>query len=89
MTYNELAELKFRQGRVLYSDVQTHETILELWGGSTKHPDSIFHFSDFQKSPYYEEHTQIFQWLLECASKLTHPFHAASLARWALELHLD
>lgn len=85
MTYNELAEIKFRQGRVLYSDVQSRETVLELWGGSTKHPDSIFRFSDFQKSEWHPEHTQLFQWVLECASKLPHPFHAASLARWALD----
>ena len=30
------------QGRKLYSRIEDRETILELWGGSTKHPDSIF-----------------------------------------------
>lgn len=61
------------------------EMILELWGASTKHPDSKFYFSNFNKSPFvYEEH-QIFQWLLECASKLTFPMHAKELAEFALQ----
>ena len=29
------------------------DIVLELWGASTKHPDSVFHFSDWEdKSPY-------------------------------------
>ena len=59
--------------------------VLELWGGSTKHPDSVFHFEDFKKSEFVDEEHQVFQWLLECASKLTFPFHAKQLAEYALE----
>ena len=59
--------------------------VLELWGGSTKHPDSIFHFEDFQKREVVDEEYQVFQWLLECASKLTFPFHAKQLAEYALK----
>ena len=59
--------------------------VLELWGSSTKHPDSIFHFEDFQKSEFVDEEHQVFQWLLECASKLTFPFHAKQLAEYALK----
>ena len=59
--------------------------VLELWGGSTKHPDSIFQFEDFQKSEFVDEEYQVFQWLLECASKLTFPFHAKQLAEYALK----
>lgn len=59
--------------------------VLELWGGSTKHPDSIFYFEDFQKSEFVDEEYQVFQWLLECASKLTFPFHAKQLAEYALK----
>ena len=58
---------------------------LELWSSSTKHPDSKFYFSDFKKTPYINEKDQIFQWLLECASKLVHPFFAKELAEYALE----
>lgn len=58
--------------------------VLELWGGSTKHPDSVFHFEDFKKSEFVDEEHQVFQWLLECASKLTFPFHARELAEYAL-----
>jgi hypothetical protein len=61
------------------------DIILELWGGSTHHPDSRFHFSSFQKSPFVDDKHQIFQWLLECASKLTFPMHAKELAEYALK----
>ena len=61
---------------------------LELWGASTKHPDSKFYFSDFQKSPFVEEKHQDFQWLLECASKLTFPMHAKELAEFALKNYI-
>lgn len=33
----------------LYSRLSDHETVLELWEASTKHPDSIFYFSEFNK----------------------------------------
>lgn len=61
------------------------DLVLELWGASTKHPDSQFFFSEFQKSPYFDEEHQVFQWLLECASKLTWPMHAKELAEYALK----
>lgn len=67
----------------LYSDVKTKDTILELWGGSTKHPDSRFHFKKFEKSKWVDEENQIFQWLLECASRLNFPFHAYQLMKFA------
>lgn len=59
--------------------------VLELWGGSTKHPDSVFYFNDFKKVDFIEDKYQIFQWLLECASKLTFPFHAKQLVEYALK----
>lgn len=59
--------------------------VLELWGGSTKHPDSVFYFNDFKKVDFIENEYQIFQWLLECASKLTFPFHAKQLVEYALK----
>ena len=61
------------------------ETTLELWGASTKHPDSEFYFSEFKKNPHLDDKHQIFQWLLECASHLTWPFHAKELAEYALK----
>lgn len=63
---------------------ETYGYVLELWGGSTKHPDSVFHFSDFKKVEFLDPETQVFQWLLECASKLTFPFYAKELAEYAL-----
>ena len=70
-------------GYKLYSRISDHETILELWGSSTKHPDSVFYFSDFVLSEWFEPEDQIVPWLFECASKMNFPYHAYSLARWA------
>ena len=58
---------------------------LELWSSSTKYPDAKFYFSDFQKSQFIEEKHQVFQWLLECASKLTFPTSAKKLVEFALK----
>lgn len=58
---------------------------LELWGASTKHPDSIFRFSNFHRTPYIDEKYQVFQWLLECASKLAWPDNAKELTEYALK----
>ena len=71
---------------VLYSNINTKDTILECWGASTKHPDSSFRFSNFEKTPFFSEQSQIFQWLLECASKFTWPIHARELVNFALSL---
>ena len=61
-----------------------HKYVCELWGASTKHPDSIFYFDDFKKSDVFEDEMQVFKGLLECASKLTWPMHAKDLAEQAL-----
>lgn len=74
-------------GYKLYSVIDTHDTILELWGGSTKHPDSVFHFSDFKLCDWFEPNQQIVPWIFECASKLNFPVHAYFLANWACELY--
>lgn len=71
----------------LYSRLSDHDTILELWGASTKHPDSIFYFSDFKKTEFFEPEDQIFQWLLECASRLIFPVHAYELTQFAIEYY--
>lgn len=69
----------------LYSRLNDHETILECWGASTKHPDSVFHFSDFLLSEWFEPEAQIVPWLFECASKMNIPYHSYDLAKWACE----
>lgn len=71
----------------LYSRISDHDTILELWGASTKHPDSFFCFSDFKLCEWIDPQPQIFQWILECASKLNFPVHAHELTLYALELY--
>lgn len=61
-----------------------HGYVCELWGASTKHPDSIFYFDEFKKNDLFEDKYQVFQWLLECASKLTWPMHAKDLVDIAM-----
>lgn len=82
-------EEKFRAGKVLYKD-ENGQYVLELWGGSTKHPDSIFFMKDF-KFPIWanrenpeDVESQLFPWLLECASRLMWPMQSYSLAKWAI-----
>ena len=71
---------------ILYSSIDNHETYLELWGSSTKHPDSLFRFSNFKTVEFVDLDCQIFQWLLECASKLNFPFHAMQVCRFAVDM---
>ena len=83
-------EEKFRKGTVVYKDEDGNYT-LELWGASTKHPDSSFSMKDYVFPFWADRNNQedvdslVFQWLLECASKMTFPYHAEQLARYALE----
>ena len=74
---------------MLYSDISSKETVLELWGASTKHPDTVFHYSDFNKSLWADAQAQIIPWVLECASKLSFPYHSIELARWVLQFAGD
>lgn len=76
-----------KSGIKLYSRISDHETILELWGASTKHPDSRFSFSHFEKTPLVSDQVQIYQWLLECASRLTWWFFARDLVNFANEYY--
>ena len=69
----------------LYSRLSDRETILELWGASTKHPDSVFYFSNFDLSEWFEPEAQIISWIYECASELNLPFHSYQLAKWACD----
>lgn len=77
-------EEKFRMGTVLYVD-GGGDYHLELWGASTKHPDTHFRFQNFDKCWYVDDEHQVFQWICECASKLSFPSNAVRLVEWALE----
>jgi hypothetical protein len=66
----------------------TFDFTLEVWASSTEHPDAQFYFSDFQKSEWVSEYHQIFQWLLECASKMRFPSTAKQIAEIALEKYV-
>lgn len=73
----------------LYSRLSDHETVLECWGASTKHPDCVFLFSKFILSEFFEPEDQTFPWLLECASKMNIPYHSYKLAEWACERYRE
>ena len=59
---------------------------LETWGGSTKHPDAVFYYKDFKKSPIVADEYSfwnIYQFIVECASKMTFPPHTYGMVRFA------
>lgn len=71
----------------IYSDRETKETYLELWGASTKHPDISFNFSNYKdKCEWLDDVSLIYQWLLFCSSKLSFPFHSYELSSLANEI---
>lgn len=71
----------------LYSRTSDHETILELWGGSTKHPDVVYYFSNFKLSDWFEPVDQTIPWIFECASKLNIPYHSYELAKFGVDFY--
>lgn len=71
----------------LYSRISDHETVLECWGASTKHPDCVFFFSEFKISAWFDRQDQIVPWLLECASKMNFPIHSYEMAKWACMIY--
>lgn len=70
----------------LYSRISDHETVLECWGASTKHPDSVFLFSNFVTTTLVSKESQIPAWIWECASRMVFPFHSYCLAQFGIEL---
>lgn len=69
----------------LFSNIETKETYLELWGGSTKHPDVRYRFSDYDNRLTMSDWSiigDIYQWVLYCASRLVVPVHAIRLTEW-------
>ena len=71
-----------------YDENNKKDLTLEIWGCSTKHPDSKFYFSNFEKSIWVAEEYQIFQWLLECASKMNFPTTAKEIAELAFKEYI-
>lgn len=59
--------------------------VCEIWGSSTKHADTTFLFSDFNSNEYIEPRFSVFQWLLECASKMYFPSTAREIAELAMK----
>lgn len=83
-------------GKKFYSDIETKETKLELWGASTKHPDSVFVYNREKESPKgwlncveldKLDAILIYGWLLNCAGSLTWWFHQRDLVDFANEYY--
>jgi len=62
----------------LYSDIKSRNTIFEVWGGSTKHPDirRILSYdieeNRFCQSTYITSiEYEVFQWTVQCISELS------------------
>lgn len=71
-----------------FKEDNTPDLTLEIWASSTKYPDAKFYFSEFNKSEWVAEEHQVFQWLLECASKMRFPFTAKKIAEIAFEKYV-
>lgn len=67
-----------------YSRIDTRDTYLELWGGSTKHPDLCYSFSDYKDTnSYIYKELLVYQWLLYCASLMFFPSTSYDIAEFA------
>ena len=85
-------EEKFKKGIVVYKNDE-NDYVCELWGASTKHPDSVFHMNHdgkYKKSGLYDDDKyEVYQWLLWIASNLTWRFYARNLAEYAVREWYD
>ena len=85
-------EEKFKKGIVVYKNDE-NDYVCELWGASTKHPDSVFHMNHdgkYKKSDLYDDDKyEVYQWLLWIASNLTWRFYARNLAEFAIREWYD
>lgn len=81
----------------LYSDIETHNTILEFWGGSTKHPDYIATDNNYE---YMNKHfgysldngitpADLLQWICQQASDTTFCWTATDLIKWFMCLFFE
>lgn len=80
-----MADLKIYE---CYDENNKKDLTLEVWASSTKYPDAKFYFADFSKSEWVAEEHQVFQWLLECASKMRFPSTAKQIADLAYEKYV-
>lgn len=87
-----LTESPYTAGEIICADrkhdlylVRTdNDIVYESWSSSTKYPDVIYKFSNWEnKSHYIMDDFQIYQWLLFIASDTLFPFRAKEIARFA------
>ena len=70
---------------IMYSNIKTRETIIEFWGASTKHPDSVIkveHDNPLGWLPLQD----LGQTLLLSASQKIFSFHAIDCAKKGIEI---
>lgn len=72
----------------LYSRLDNHDTVIEIWGASTKHPDVVFTLdkkgcrkTGFKNNPLCDRWapTNIYQWLCSVQGALLFPINSLSL----------
>ena len=71
--------------KIIYNK-STRKYRCELWASSTKHPDTVFHYEDFEESevcPGFR--VNYFAWLMEIASKMNFPTHTYEIAKFAID----
>lgn len=74
----------------LYSNLDTKETFLEAWGGSTKHPDARHRFSEYSdRSDVSDLETLVFQWVVHCSSCQLWGGNTIQMLKWILEIVED
>lgn len=71
-----------------YDKFGNEDLTLEIWNDLTNYPDTKFYFSNFQATPIIDRENQIFQWLLECASKMMFPTIAKQIVDLAYEKYI-
>lgn len=72
----------------LYSNLDNKETYFETWGASTKHPDVMYRFSDYEdRNAYSSIEALVFQWIVFCASRQFFPFHTVEILDWILDIY--
>lgn len=80
-----MADLKIYE---CYDENNEKDLTLEVWSSSTKYPDAKFYFKDFDRTDWVAEEHQVFQWLLECASRMNFPMTAKQIAELAFEKYV-
>ena len=84
-TGDKYTEIFYYSGIHLYESCDDY--LLEIWGSSTKHPDSVDRYSNerFIKSEYIPRSKQVYNFILQVAANCELPMYSAKVARFGLK----